>query len=332
VNIEYLFNQFLEKKKIDLKTENTCKAYAVTFNAIKNIADQYIMSEDEFYTLIFDYLKLMYENGQAEKTTTARRSHIKQLVKYAAKTKIIKNDFSDEIESIKLTRKEPNSITIEGIIAIYNRLDEDVEQAYEIYYEGKSSSYKLYCSIRNKILFETLLTLGERVSNTVSLKWEDIDYKERIIKVNNKKSKIFSLKPVTQEYIGVIMNFRTELERLYKMNSKADYLRRSEYIFFSLKDPTLPMSTRQVERIISSLAKRAGIHENKTPHSIRHTYASLMVAIDLTSATELLGHKDRTTTANIYAHTLGLDRKRDVVNQGMGIVLEAIKKAKSKKL
>jgi site-specific recombinase XerD len=67
--------------------------------------------------------------------------------------------------------------------------------------------------------------------------------------------------------------------------------------------------------IIKDLAKRAGIHKNISPHTMRHSFATCLVeaGADLRAVQQMLGHESITTT-EIYTH---IDRAylHDVITQ-----------------
>ncbi|MEK7107059.1 MAG: tyrosine-type recombinase/integrase, partial [Patescibacteria group bacterium] len=72
------------------------------------------------------------------------------------------------------------------------------------------------------------------------------------------------------------------------------------------------LSVRYIQLMISRYAMLAGISKKVTPHTMRHTYATDLLArgADLRSVQELLGHKNVSTT-QIYTHVTN-KRLRDI--------------------
>jgi integrase len=86
----------------------------------------------------------------------------------------------------------------------------------------------------------------------------------------------------------------------------------NRHLFGSIRDPKRRLAPASVEQRIPRLATWAGIFEPRvTPHVLRHTFGSLMLAADPTAlipTRDLMGHESVETT-NKYAHTRDADRR-----------------------
>ncbi|HEX4207587.1 MAG TPA: tyrosine-type recombinase/integrase [Ktedonobacteraceae bacterium] len=147
---------------------------------------------------------------------------------------------------------------------------------------------------RDHALFRLLYHAGLRVSEIVALKWEDVREVET--------GAILSLwgKGEKQRYVPISQGMYQELLEL-----EGHYQGKDRYVFRSRKgkNGTVPMDTRQVERLTLDAAKRAGIDGNVSPHWLRHSNAShaLDNGAPIHVVKESLGHSSLVTTTR-YAH------------------------------
>ena len=77
-----------------------------------------------------------------------------------------------------------------------------------------------------------------------------------------------------------------------------------------------PYDRRQIERTLERMLKNAGLSDKEyTPHSLRHGYGSILLSegVDIKTVSVLLGHKDVSTTYNIYIHVLEKDKEQAVM-------------------
>ena len=135
---------------------------------------------------------------------------------------------------------------------------------------------------KHRLLINLMYSSGLRVSESVSLKFEDIDIEERTGVVRAGKGK-------KDRIILLSESFVIELKTYLIKNNKSKYL-------FSYKDSHI--TTRQAERIVSETAKKAGIKKRIFCHALRSSFAThlLEAGTDIRYIQELLGHSSLETT------------------------------------
>ncbi len=147
---------------------------------------------------------------------------------------------------------------------------------------------------KSKLMVSLIYACGLRVSELVNLKIKDLNYKERIGFVRGGKGK--------KDRIFNIPNFLFEdLEEISKNKKPDDYL-------FEGRNGKL--STRTIQKIVSSAAKRANLNQVHT-HTLRHSFATHLLedGVDIRKIQELLGHSDLSTT-QIYTQVSSEELKK----------------------
>ncbi|PVU71394.1 recombinase XerC [Candidatus Nanobsidianus stetteri] len=135
---------------------------------------------------------------------------------------------------------------------------------------------------RDKLIIKFLFYTGVRVSELVKIKKNDIIFEEGFVKVYGKGGKE-RIVPIPKELLNELKDY------INKINT--------ENIF--------PLSSRQVERIIKNVAKKAGINKKVTPHVLRHSLATTLLSkgVDIRYIQEILGHSSLNIT-QIYTHVV----------------------------
>lgn len=165
---------------------------------------------------------------------------------------------------------------------------------------------------RDRAILEFLFSTGLRISELMSLKKDSVNPKRGEFTVRGKGDKL-RLVFLSQNAIDALNKYM----ELRDDNSKALFIRHDEKesVEAQMKsmDKSIPgLSTRSVQRIIKKYAKLAGITKKITPHTLRHSFATDLLAngADLRSVQEMLGHASISTT-QIYTH-LTNKRLRDI--------------------
>ena len=148
---------------------------------------------------------------------------------------------------------------------------------------------------RNRAMIEVLFSCGLRVSELCNLKLSDLYLDEGFIKVLGKGSKQ-RLVPISEKAIHEL--------RLYflERNLIEIYPGYEDYVFVS-KLRKKNLSRIMVFHFIKDLVEKAGIHKTVSPHTFRHSFATLLLegGANLRAIQAMLGHESITTT-EIYMH------------------------------
>ena len=213
-------------------------------------------------------------------TTTARKvASIKSFFGFLSENNIITEDPTESIGSPRVGRTLPKFLPEEEVTSL-------LDSAYK---SGTNEGH------RDAVIMELLYATGLRVGELVSLNMQDVDLSESYIRCMGKGSKerIVHLYPKALE----------ELRR-YLTHARVALIghRRTEpSLFVNHRGERL---TRQwVWTILKTYAQKAGIQQNITPHTLRHSFAThlLQNGASLRHVQELLGHSSISTT-QVYTH------------------------------
>lgn len=152
------------------------------------------------------------------------------------------------------------------------------------------------------------LYLGLRLGETLALKWEDVDFSNKVINIKRtvyvEKNKLKYSVPKTKSSIRTIPLPHFLEIILKKLMCKTT----CEFVVYQKEKPIVP---RTYQHFFKSLQIKANIEKPKGFHSIRHTFATraLELGMDIKSLADILGHKNPTVTLNRYAHSM-MDYKK----------------------
>ncbi len=192
--------------------------------------------------------------------------------------------FSLPAEKVKLTKegKERNVkfLELDQIIKLFSSIDTSTR-----------------VGLRDRAIMETLFSTGLRVAELVSLDREQIKIK--------KDTDILEVVIVGKgDYPRTVYFSKRAVNALRNyLNTRKD---KEKPLFIRYKGPKTSskrLTPRSVEGIVKKYAKKAGIPITTTPHTLRHTYATDLLAqgVDLRVIQEFLGHRNIATT-QVYTH------------------------------
>ncbi|HEY3970709.1 MAG TPA: tyrosine recombinase, partial [Solirubrobacteraceae bacterium] len=157
-------------------------------------------------------------------------------------------------------------------------------------------------ALRDRALLELMYACGLRVSEAIGLELSDVDLEEGMLRARGKGSKE-RIVPVGRRAVGALELY------LARGRSVLVGVQVQSSLFVNHRGGTL---TRQgLYKVIQNHARTAGLAEQMTPHTLRHTFATHLLAggCDLRSLQEMLGHADLATT-QVYTH-LSAERLKD---------------------
>lgn len=202
---------------------------------------------------------------------------IRRFYRYCLRENLVTVDPSLQIESPKLPRSLPKSLS-----------EQDVEDLLS------APNIEDPIGLRDKAMLELLYASGLRVSELVTVSVNEVSTMDGVVRVTGKGDKT-RLVPMGEE--------ATDWIERYVKQARPEILNRrlSDALFVTTRGAGM---TRQAFwHIIKRYAKLAGIDKPISPHVLRHAFATHLLnhGADLRVVQMLLGHADISTT-QIYTH------------------------------
>jgi integrase/recombinase XerD len=158
-------------------------------------------------------------------------------------------------------------------------------------------------ALRDQALLELMYACGLRASEATGLAVTDLDIDELVLRAHGKGSK---------ERLVPIGRTAADAVRRYLERGRPQLIGTSvePHLFVNFRGNAL--SRQGLYKIVQRHARSAGLADRMSPHTLRHTFATHLLAggCDLRAVQEMLGHADVATT-QLYTH-LSSDRLKDV--------------------
>ena len=281
----YLDYLLLEKRY----SSHTVKAYRTDLRIFESyLKEIYTTSIDKAnHTMIRSWLVEELNKGNSARTVNRKITTLKSFYKYLIKEHKIKQNPTLKIPSSKISKKLPQFVGLADMNKLLDKLK----------FEKNFSAY------RDKLIIEVFYSTGIRLSELINIKLTDVDPLKSQIKVLGKRNKE-RLIPLTKELQKSIEGYMT-----FRMKEKA--IDRS-YLFIT--DSGKKLNPSMVYRKVNELLKGVTTLEKKSPHVLRHTFATHMLnnGADLNVIKELLGHASLSAT-EVYTHN-SIDQLKEIFN------------------
>lgn len=285
---DFLWHCEVEKKL----SEKTLKAYKADLSQLVSIIGDLCIIEVT-KEVIRKYLQFI--SHFRHKTIKRKIATLKAILNYYE----YDNEwYNNPMRKMKIKMREPTRLpTVMSI--------DEIKSLFDIVYKQRTEcqpgSFSYAMATRNIAIVELLFASGMRVSELCDLRLCDIDMKQGYVRIIGKGNK----------------------ERIVDIGQKATLTAIKEWLDMrGSDDPYSPLfvsrlynklPTQSVRQLVHNLVSASHIKKNITPHTFRHTYATLLLeeGIDITYIQHLLGHSSVVTT-QIYTH-VNLQKQHDIL-------------------
>ncbi len=234
------------------------------------------------------YLGEMHRRGLRRSTMARKLSAARSFFGYCRRRKLLRKDPSSGTSNPKQESRHPRALNVDQALSL-------MEASVEAGPRG----------CRDLALAELLYGSGLRISEALGLDVVDIDLGEGVTRVQGKGGK---------ERIALLTRAaRERLLRYLDVRGAFSPPPGQRALFLGMRGGRL--QRREANRIVERLSRAAGLPQDVSPHTLRHSFATHMLesGADLRSVQELLGHS-RLATTQRYTH-LTLSRITTVYDQ-----------------
>ena len=301
--------QFLAHLKfVKNSSEHTVRNYCIDLNSLKMFLEKEVLGEERSQDELPE--KIMYNEGYEERNSgidnllplakinrqvmrrfilflsqskTTKRSIVRRLsslrsfFKYLCQQNIIVASPMEDIDSPKLDKRMPLSLSYEELQRFLDQPD-----------------LNTYLGFRDRCIMELFYSSGLRVSELVSIDRNNFDHKNLLVKLKGKGKKE-RIVPITKNATDWIVAYLEHPERHHNISGHLAQL--DEMAIFLNKLGTR-LTSRSVDRKFDKYLMMSGLAGKVTPHTLRHTIAThwLENGMELKTIQMLLGHSSPVTT------------------------------------
>ncbi len=212
----------------------------------------------------------------SSRSINRKLSSIKSLYKFAIKSGIIKLNPAINIKGPKTEKRLPSYVEEKEMKTLFEKIE------FENDFSG----------LRDKLILELFYQTGIRLSEMCNLKIQNVDFPKKMLKVLGKRNK---------ERLIPLHNQSLKLITTYIQLRSENII--NDHAFLIINNKGEQAGNKFVYRCVNSYLSKVTASSKKSPHVIRHTFATHMLnrGADLNTIKELLGHANLAAT-QVYTH------------------------------
>ena len=279
---------------LDVRTlsHNTSRAYGCDLDAFGSWAERHgIDPLGATHRDLRGFLGELSRAGYAPRTINRRLSAVRSFYRWLEREGCAREVTIDAVLGPKIPRSLPTTLSDEDVTRLIESCGDDA------------------VGIRDATLIELLYATGARLFELSRLTVLSIDFDEGQVKLFGKGSRE-RIVPLYPQVLARVRDYMEDARIQLVSHARGGD---TGALFVSTRGNA--MGTGALRDAFKRRAKESGIDPDVTPHSLRHSYATELLAggADLRSVQELLGHASLSTT-QIYTH-LSIDRLKKAARQ-----------------
>ena len=273
------------------KTRGTSKNTEVSYERDLKKLEKYLTeggfetAEQITSTVLNSYVLYMERKNFAASSISRSIASIRAFFQFLTQKYRWKENPAEKLKAPKIEKKLPDILSVEEVELLLKQPKENTAKG-----------------IRDRAMLELLYATGIRVSELIGLKVNDINLKLGYLTCSSgERERVIPFGTTAKQAVEHYM----EGARKILLGEQE-----SDYLFLNCSGKS--MSRQGFWKVLKGYAASAGIQQDITPHTLRHSFAAHLVqnGADLKSVQEMMGHSDISTT-QIYMN-MNIHKIRDV--------------------
>jgi integrase/recombinase XerD len=270
---------------------NTLDAYGsdmykfATFLIEKKLALAKVQRDD-----VVEFLSGLYRRGLDSRSVARHLVTVRSFFKFLVVDGIVRNDPTTNLESPKIRQTLPSFLSVKEIEKLLALPDLNTP-----------------IGLRDRALLDVLYSCGLRVTELVSLRFDNVDFELGCVRCIGKGDKE-RLVPIGRKALDSVVTYMKDARPALLRSRRRAKL--TNAIFLNRQGGQL--GRVGIWKILAAYGRALGLRKKLTPHKLRHSFATHLLdrGADLRSVQMMLGHADIATT-QIYTHVME-DRLKSV--------------------
>lgn len=278
-------------------SDKTIDSYKYDIEKFFNfLLNEGVLMDDVDSIVIRNFLTEELNAGVSKRSCKRRLSTLNKFYDYLVQRKIVKENPFILVDSPRTEKRYPRTL--------YD------DQIKEIFDNNKKRTDPL--AVRDDAILSLLYFCGLRAAELCSLTVQDVDLRNRTVRVMGKGSKE-RLVPFTIECRDAVKKYIETYRKTQLAKRTGEDLLTPPKLF--LNDKGGDLTTRGLEYILDRIEEKTGTFVGLHPHILRHSFATHLLenGADLRVIQELLGHSSINAT-QVYTHVSAEAMKKEYVN------------------